>query len=193
MKELTIERSLAAPTLEPVTGDGWTVGGLAVLYDTDTLVSDDGGTTHYLERFVEGAFARDARKGARWVNLMLGHAGDDGDRFLGRLVGIEERSGGLWTEFRINREHPAAEEARSGELTRWSVSANVYRTLRELQGGRLVHVRQLCGLSHVAATASPQYAGAGVQVAREHVTVDPDPTPIRDRLAANMDRLRRPA
>lgn len=189
MSELIIERALAAEQLEPV-GDGWTVYGLAVPYDRDQEVSDDGGLTRYLERFVSGAFARDAHKGGRWVNLMVGHAGDEGDRYLGRCIELAERADGLWTGFRLNRSHPLAEEARAGELTGWSVSARVYRTRAEHQGGREVRIREACGLSHVAATASPQYAGAGVLVAREHQLVTPQPTPVLDRLRHNLDKLR---
>jgi len=174
----------AAPEMEP-TGDGWTVHGLAVPYDVESDVTDDGGTTFYVESFLPHAFQRDVQKGGRWVNLMLGHEGDDGDRYLGRCVAMVERDDGLYTSFRINRDHPDAEAARSGELTRWSVSARVYRSRRQTRDGRLVVFREACGLSHVAATASPQYERAGVLVAREHVTVTEDPrTPRLDALRA---------
>lgn len=188
MPELLIERS-AAP-LEPV-GDGWTVTGLAVPYGREQRVSDDG-TTHYWEGFMASAFARDVAKGGRWVNLMLGHHGDDGDRFLGRCVGLVEDSAGLWPSFRLDRSHPQAEQARAGELTGWSVSARVYRSRSEprADGERTVW-REVCGLSHVAATAQPQYAGAGVTVAREHRLVyAPSPTPRRDELRAWLDGLK---
>lgn len=183
MTELLIERS-SAP-LEPV-GDGWTVDGLAVPYDRPQEVSDDGGATTYLEAFTHGAFARDVVKGGRWVNLMLGHTGDDGDRFLGRCVAIEDARDGLHTSFRLDRSHPQAEAARAGELTGWSVSARVYRSRSvQREDGRRVVYREVCGLSHVAATTRPQYAGAGVLVAREHeLIMSPSPTPRRDALAA---------
>lgn len=190
MTELLIER--AVPALEPV-GDGWTVFGRAVPYGVDQRVSDDG-TSYYLERFAPGAFQRDALKGGRWVNLMVGHRGDDGDRYIGRCVELSEHADGLYAGFRIHREHPLAEQARSGELTGWSVSARVYRTRQEraADGGRLL-VRELCGLSHVAATTSPQYAGAGVLVARDHEVLGPTAAPNRDALRARLDALRRPA
>src|SRR4249919_1988954 len=122
MSELTIERSLPAGALEPV-GDGWTVEGLAVPYEREQRVTDDG-VTFYLERFARGAFNRDVTKGGRWVNLFLGHKGDEGDRWLGRCVALREQDDGLYPSFRINREHPDAEAARSGDLTGWSVSAH---------------------------------------------------------------------
>lgn len=169
MSELLINRDAAAP-LE-ATGDGWTLYGLAVPYGAESLVSDDG-LTFYREKFTQGCFSRDVEKGARWVNLMVGHAGDDGDRYLGRCVAIHEDSQGLWPSFRIDRHHPQAEAARAGELSGWSVSARVYRSRKEMVGGQPVVTRELCGLSHVAATAVPQYAGAGVLVAREHTMIE---------------------
>lgn len=188
MSELIIVRSLTDHALEPV-GDGWTVEGRAVPYGVDQKVSDDG-KTHYLERFVPGAFARDATKGGRWVNLYVGHSGDDGDRWLGRCVALREEDDGLYTAFRINRSHPLAEEARSGDLRGWSVGARVYRTRLERTAGQEVRVREMCGLNHVAATASPQYAGAGVLVARDHETIGPPATPLLDELRARRAKLR---
>lgn len=184
MTELLIERALPVGALEPV-GDGWTVYGMAVPYEREQRVTDDGGSTFYFERFSAGAFSRDCTKGGRWVNLYLGHQGDEGDRWLGRCVGLAEREDGLYPSFRLNREHPRAEAARSGELMGWSVSARVYKTRRELGGTLPVVIRERCGLSHVAATEAPQYAGAGVLVAREHelVTVT-TATPRLDALRA---------
>jgi len=190
MSELIINRATAP--MEP-TGDGWTVEGLAVPYDVESEVSDDGGATTYREAFTFGAFARDVAKGGRWVNLMLGHFGDDGDRFLGRAVGLREERAGLRASFRIDRAHPDAEAARSGELSGWSVSARVYRS-RSVQRDDGVRVvwREVCGLSHVAATARPQYAGAGVDVAREHeLVIAPSGTPRRDDLENFLRGLRR--
>ena len=169
MSELTIQRELPAGALEPV-GDGWTVYGLAVPYERQQRVTDDG-VTYYLESFAPHAFNRDVAKGGRWVNLFLGHKGDEGDRWLGRCIALTEQEDGLYPTFRLNREHPQAEAARSGELVGWSVSAHVYRSRKELGATMPVVVREACGLSHVAATAMPQYAGAGVLVAREHELV----------------------
>lgn len=188
MSELLIER--AAPALEPV-GDGWTVEGLAVPYGQPCRVTDDG-ETFYREAFAPGAFSRDCTKGGRWVNLMLGHHGDDGDRFLGRCLALSEGRDGLHATFRIDRSHPDAEAARAGELTKWSVSARVYRSREEGPTDDRLVWRESCGLSHVAATARPQYAGAGVLVAREHVLVAaPTPTPRLDALRALAESLRR--
>jgi HK97 family phage prohead protease len=187
--ELIIERSIPGELLESV-GDGWTVYGRAVPYDVDQEVSDDG-RTRYLERFAQGAFSRDAGRGGHWVNLMVGHTGDDGDRYLGRCVDIQEQRDGLFLGFRLDRSHPQAEAARHGELTKWSVSAHVYRTrVHKLPDGREVYIREACGLSHVAATDRPQYAGAGVLVAREHEVIETVSTPILDAARARMEMIR---
>jgi HK97 family phage prohead protease len=180
--ELIIERAL--PTeLEPI-GDGWTVYGCAVPYNRAVSVTDNG-KDFYWEMFAPGAFARDVAKGGRWVNLMLGHYGDDGDRYLGRCISLEETQDGLFPSFRINREHPKAEEARAGELTSWSVSARVYRSRQLDHGNQRVTLRESCGISHVAATPKPQYAGAGVLVAREHeFIIETTRTPRLDALRA---------
>ena len=183
MSELIIERAMPAE-LTP-TGDGWTVYGMAVPYGVESEVSDDGGATRYIEEFITRAFSRDVGKGGRWVNLMLGHRGDEGDRYLGRCVGLEEHDDGLYPAFRLDRSHPQAEAARSGELTGWSVSAHVYRSREITRRGRRVMLREVCGLSHVAATARPQYAGAGVLVARDHELIEAPPTtPLLDALRA---------
>lgn len=188
MSELIIERALPVE-LEP-TGDGWTLYGRAVPYETPQRVTDDG-REYYLEQFAQGSFSKDVGKGGRWVNLMVGHQGDEGDRYLGRCVGIQETPAGLDLAFRIDRTHPLAEEARSGELTHWSVSAHVYRSRQVRLGGDDVLVRELCGLSHVAATASPQYQGAGVLVARDHELIQATPqTPLLDAARARLERLR---
>jgi phage head maturation protease len=191
MTELFIERSLPADALEAV-GDGWTLRGLAVPYEVDQEVSDDGGLTKYFERWATGAFERDAARGGRWINLMVGHRGDDGARFLGRCVGIVDSAGGPVIDFRLDRDHPRAEEARSGELRGWSVGAKVFRTRVEHVAGRERHVRELAGLNHVAATRVPQYAGAGVLIAREHEIIDlaAAPTPTRDALRARLTALK---
>jgi hypothetical protein len=57
----------------------------------------------------------------------------------------------------------------------------VYRSREITRAGRRVVVREVCGLSHVAATRAPQYAGAGVLVARDHVLIEAPPsTPLLD-------------
>ena len=177
MSELLIQR--AAPALEPV-GDGWTVEGIAVPYGKLSRVTDNG-TDYYQEGFMPGAFARDAAKGGRWVNLMVGHHGDFGDRYLGRCVNLADEINGLLATFRINREHPQAEAARAGELTGWSVSCRVYRSREEGPPDGRVTWRASCALDHVAATPQPQYAGAGVVLSREHVVeMGASPTPKLD-------------
>lgn len=191
MTELLVERALTDSAFA-LDGDGWTLYGRAVPYNVPARVTDNG-TDYYLEMWAPGAFERDVAKGGRWVSLMVGHRGDDGDRYLGRCVELRDADDGLYPAFRLERSHPLAEEARSGELTSWSVSARVYRSRATRVNGQDVIVRELAGLSHVAATGSPQYAGAGVLVAREHELLGPQPTPRLDEARAILDKLRQRA
>lgn len=186
MTELIIARAIPDTALEPV-GDGWTVYGQAVPYGVEQMVRDGSAGEAYVERFSQLAFQRDAARGGRWVNLMIGHRNradlDYGDRFLGRCVELEDKPDGLYAAFRLNRDHPRAEEARAGELTGWSVSAAVYKSRRISEGGRVIVERVQCALDHVAATPSPQYANAGVLLSREHELLDEVPVaPRRDAL-----------
>lgn len=182
MSELVIARSLPVDVLDTI-GDGWTVYGRVVPYGVTQTVSDDG-KKFYKERFECGAFQNSAKNRGRGVRFLAGHNRDIDMSLIGRCVEVRELDDGLYTAFRIFRDHPLAEEARSGELTKWSVGALVKRTHDDAG----VQVRTWCVLDHVAATAVPQYEGAGVLYARESVI--PEPTPIRDALRAKLDQLR---
>lgn len=174
MSATMIERALAAGMT--AVGDGWTVYGRAVPYEVDQRVTDDGGRTWYLERFQRASFRKDAENGGQWVNLFMGHGGGgDGERWLGRCTELDDRPDGLYAAFRLNRSHPQAEDARTGHLRGWSVSAQVRHSRVDRSTGRDVTVRESCALSHVAATASPQYANAGVLVARSGQALDLPP------------------
>jgi HK97 family phage prohead protease len=173
VSELIIERAVAA--FEPV-GDGWTVYGRAVWFDVPQRVTDDG-VEFYQEVFDPAAFDRDVAKGGRWVNLMAGHRGDDGERFLGRAMRLDALPDGLYAEVRLDRSNPLADQARAGELTGWSIGARVYKTTLQPDGTRR---RLACGLNHIAATASPQYAGAGVLTYRSEHVQETLVTPLLD-------------
>ena len=182
MTELVIQRALPVDMLDTI-GDGWTVYGRVLPYGSPQRVSDDG-KTFYREQFEPGAFRNSVKAGGRGVRFLAGHDHDIDRSLLGRCVEVAEQPDGLYTAFRIYRDHPLAEQARSGELTKWSVGALVKASRRD---GDLV-VRTWCVLDHVAATAVPQYAGAGVLYTREHVI--PEPTPNRDALKARVAALR---
>lgn len=193
MTELIIQRALPVTAFALESGgDGWTLYGRAIPYNRVEEVTDNG-VDSYWEGWKPEAFARDAAKGGRWVNLFVTHRGDEGERFLGRVIELSEADDGLYAAIRLERTHPKAEAARSGELTGWSVSAHIYRSRTELVGGREVVWRESAGLSHIAATPRPQYAGAGVIAYRDHELVGPRPTPKLDEARAILDKLRRRA
>lgn len=189
MSELLIERAYEVADLDVGRGDGWTLYGRIVPFLARQEVRDTLDSPPYLERFTSHAFDRDVEKGGRWVNLRVGHHDADNATFLGRCLGLEALPGGLYGTFRITeRDHPAADAARSGELTKWSVGAKVFRSRRVVDpDGVTVVNRELCALNHVAATGSPQYAGAGVLLVRDHELVDDTGTPVRDQLRARVE------
>lgn len=188
MPELMIERDFDPAELQVQRGDGWTLFGRIVALGRRQEVRDTADQEPYLERFAPDSFDRDVAKGGRWVNLRVGHHGPDHDAYLGRCLALQAEADGLYGTFRLDREHPLADAARSGELTGWSVGAKVFRSRRILdRDGLAVTERLLCAINHVAATPAPQYAGAGVLVVRDHQWVDePQGTPLRDALAARL-------
>lgn len=188
MPELIIERDFDVVDLDVLRGDGWTVYGRIVPFGVRQEVRDAPDQPPYLERFDPAAFNRDVDKGGRWVNLRVGHYGADHDAFLGRCLKLEAQPNGLYGEFRIDRSHPMADAARSGEITKWSVGAKVLASKRSLDpDGRTVTDRVLCAINHVAATPNPQYAGAGVLLVRDHRMVDEvTKIPWRDALLAKV-------
>lgn len=186
------------PALEMATGDGWTVWGPVIPFGRRTKVEDvaragtgDQFVLSYMERIAHHGFDRDIANRGGWVNLMVGHDGDHALRYLGRCIRLEAHKDALYATFRLNRDHPLAEQARCGELTGWSAGAQIYESRRVVDpDGVEVIERTSLNLRHVAATASPQYEGAGVQIVREHVMIDNLPTaPIRDALRARYGML----
>ena len=189
MSELIIERDYDVVDLDIGRGDGWTLYGRIVPFGARQQVQDAAAGPQYLERFDPHAFDRDVEKGGRWVNLRIGHTGADHEAFLGRCLGLDALPGGLYGTFRLTeRDHPLADAARSGELKKWSVGAKVFRSRQVVDpDGQPVINREVCAINHVAATGAPQYANAGVLVARDHQLIDATghpPAPIRDQLLA---------
>ena len=166
MSKMPVQQFITRATLPLETvGDGWTLYGQVVPFAKRQHVTDDG-RTFYWEEFDPHSFDRDVSLGGRWANLMVGHHGHEGERFLGRTRALFAETDGLYAEVRIeDTAHPLAEAARSGELTRWSVGAKIYRT-RDIDG---VKHRMTCGISHIAATASAQYDTAGVLTVRDKI------------------------
>ena len=170
MSELIIERSIAAATMEPI-GDGWTLHGRAVPYDVDQEVTDDG-KSHYYERscarcLCPGRSSPAAVGSTSWSAT----AGTTGSAYLGRCIAIADTSGGLDLDSWNQPGASSRRRARPGDLMGWSVSAHVFRTRKSVENGRLVMVRERCGLSHVAATAlTPSTPGAGVPRGRSGST-----------------------
>jgi HK97 family phage prohead protease len=88
------------------TGDGRTLVGLAVPFDTEIEVSD--WWDDYTEVFRKGAFAKTIRDRSKPVPLLDHHRGRD--RGIGRAVHLEETDAGLEAAFHLTEGVQAADE-----------------------------------------------------------------------------------
>lgn len=170
--------------------DGLTVSGVVVPYGQVAAISEvrADGVISYRERFARGAFERITRPGvAHRVTLTYNHD----DRLASRLgYGAEfaEHDDGLHGVFRLDRS--TADKARdvlTGSHGGFSVGflSIVPRPLTE-RAGELV-TRRSAHLDHVAAVATPAYAGAGVASIRAG---EPGDEPTAAELEAEQQRER---
>lgn len=147
-------------------GDGRTVVGRCVPYDTPALVADGPGGMPYREMFRPGAFRKSVKDAPR-VELRHEHGEGILDR-IGRARSLHEEDDGLYGEFVIVEgqvgDH-ARELVRSQILGGLSVSAIVYPHASEtLPDGTVA--RSLASLRHVGLCAQPAYPDAKVLAMR---------------------------
>lgn len=127
-------------------GDGRTVHGLAVPYDTEVEVRDWEGA--YREVFRIGAFAKTIKERGHKVKLLDSHKRYSDP--IGRAVALEERSDGLYGAFRIAqtaRGDEIIQLIRDGALDSFSVGFRPQRTRwsdlnDEIKGLRKDYVRR---------------------------------------------------
>lgn len=127
-------------------GEGRTIVGLAVPFDTLVEINDSTGS--YSERFVRGSFARTiSERGPEKVKLLSQHR--HLDQPLGRAVLFREDAAGLYGEFRVSktdRGDEALELVRDGTLDSFSIGFDVIRddwtdrTVRTVLEARLFEV-----------------------------------------------------
>ena len=115
----TITRSYAADLSIRADGDGRTVAGIVVPFDTEARVSDGG--RPYTERFQRGAFAKTIAERGDRVKLLMQH---DSHEPIGRATLLREDTAGLYGEFRVSAV-PAGDQAlelvRDGVIDSFSV------------------------------------------------------------------------
>lgn len=162
-------RRTSAADLE-VRGDGRTVVGIAVPFDTPTKIRTPGGS--FVESFVRGAFTRTIAERGDRVKFMAQH--DHQALPLGRAQLLREDSAGLYGEFKVSKTaagDEALELIRDGALDALSVG---FKPITErLTDDGLVQ-RLEVALHEVSAVAFPAYEGALISAVRsEQIELDP--------------------
>ncbi|MCB1041139.1 MAG: HK97 family phage prohead protease [Acidimicrobiales bacterium] len=138
-------------------GDGRTVVGLAVPFDTPAPIRDATGS--YAEVFRVGAFARTIAERGDKVKFLAQH--DRRSLPLGRALVLREDTAGLYAEFRVSQTQAgdeALELIRDGALDALSIG---FRPIRDRWSATRSEVERLeVRLDEVSAVAFPAYEGA---------------------------------
>lgn len=154
-------------TAELVEGDGRTIVGRCVPYDSPADVADGPDGRPYREVWRPGAF-RNVVKSPHRTTLNYDHR-DDLPNLIGHAVALEEHDDGLHATFRAmpgTSGDQALELIRSGIATGLSIHAWVSpRGTRRNTDGTVERVLA-ARLPHVALCREPAYAGAGVTAVR---------------------------
>lgn len=155
-------------------GDGRTVYGLAVPFDSPTEIREGG--TEFTEVFRMGSFAQTINVGAERVKFLVNH-----DRIgrlpLGRAISLREDPSGLVGEFRVSKTREGDEVLeliRDGVLDAFSIG---FRPQRDVwNSDRSFVERTEVHLSEVSTVAFPAYAGAEIAGVRtgetQHLDID---------------------
>jgi HK97 family phage prohead protease len=163
--------------------DQRTVEGLVVPYNAPARIVEirDGAPFEYREQFVRGAFERVTRKGnAQRVALVYSHDETLPNR-LGYGQEFRETDDGLLGVFRLDESTAAkARDVLTTSHSGLSISflSLLPKAFTETAGSLVT--RAAAHLQHVAAVASPAYAGASVTAIRE----GDDNTPTAAEIAA---------
>ncbi len=176
-------------------GDGRTIEGQVIPYNTRSRVSDPPDFTPYDEEILPGAF-RASVKAPNRVLLDFEHYGATNDAIgsmgsiagtLGWAVDLEERPDGLYGTFRVGN-HPDGDKAlelvRAGVLAGFSAAFKPLRSLRSAGG---VMQRAKAHLDRVSLCRVGAYETAKVMAVRAQVLPAPEPLlPFDPDLAAGI-------
>jgi HK97 family phage prohead protease len=174
-----------------IRGDGRTVYGLAVPFDSPTPIRDRSGT--YDEVFRMGAFADTIRERGDRVKFLANH--DRQTMPLGKAIMLREDPAGLIGEFRVSAT-PAGDAAleliRDGVLDALSIGFAPIQSLGR-EGRDPVVERTAVKLMEVSAVAFPAYEGAMIAGVRSEDLDGPDQpvNPEPDQLDAPDQRIQR--
>ena len=185
MDETTLTRTFTAELDED--GDGRTIVGRCVPFDTPATVSDPPDFREYQELFRAGAF-RSATRAPNRVLLDFEHDQGIGG-ILGHGVELEERPDGLHGSFRV-LDHPDGDKAldmvRKRILDGFSVDFRPLRSLRG-PGGHVERLRVQLNRVSLCRISLAAYQGAQVMAVRTR----PEPEPVRfdPALVVRLERL----
>lgn len=164
----TITRSYAADLSIRADGDGRTVAGIVVPFDTEARVSDGG--RPYTERFQRGAFAKTISERGDRVKLLMQH---DSHEPIGRATSLREDAAGLYGEFRVSNV-PAGDQAlelvRDGVIDSFSVG---FAPIKHVRDGD-VTVRTEVALREASLVTFPAYDTARITALRAMVADLPE-------------------
>lgn len=178
-----------APHLDlEIRGDGRTVYGLAVPFDTPAEIRE--GRQSYLEVFRMGSFAKTINDGVGRVKFLLNH--DRQALPLGRAVALREDPAGLVGEFRVSDTEfgsQALELIRDGVLDALSIG---FRPIRDNWNAERSMVERIeAALPEVSAVAFPAYQSALISGVRAEETqhLDDDAGPDAASDGTSVDHL----
>ena len=155
-----ITRAFAGDLHIRADGEGRTISGIVVPFDTEARVSDGGPS--YLERFARGSFAKTIKERGDRVKLLLQHNSHDP---IGKAIELREDAAGLLGSFRVSSV-PAGDQAielvRDGVLDSFSVGFAPVKHTREGE----VTVRTEVALREASLVTFPAYDTARIHALR---------------------------
>ena len=155
-----ITRAFAGDLHIRADGEGRTISGIVVPFDTEARVSDGGPS--YLERFARGSFAKTIKERGDRVKLLMQH---DSHEPIGRAVALREDAAGLYGEFRVSAV-PAGDQAlelvRDGVIDSFSVG---FAPIKHTRDGD-VTVRTEVAMREASLVTFPAYDTARVLALR---------------------------
>jgi HK97 family phage prohead protease len=153
-------------------GDGRTVGGLVVPYDTPTEIREMSGS--YTETFRPGSFAKTLAERGTKVKLMAEH--QRGSLPIGKATNLVETRGGVTGEFYVSRTQAgddALELVRDGALDSFSVGFEPMKD--EWSRDRTSVERVEARLWEVSLVGIPAYQDALITSVRSDEPPEPEP------------------
>lgn len=154
-----------------VRGDGRTVYGIVIPFNTDALVNDGYGP--YTERFQRGAFAKTIKEREQRVKLCVNH--EKLRRLpIGRAMNLREDAAGLYGEFHVSRTSDGDEALtliRDGVVDSFSAG---FIPMKERKVGPGVVERTEVALSEVSVVSFPAYENAVIQGVRAEFDIPDD-------------------